>query len=146
MNGRGGIRTPEGNRQQVYSLPPLATWVLAPYLTESRRILYRPGRVRSTPLPHEIFLAPGPPKAFGSGEARKRATGRTRTVNLRFTKPLTTDPHAPASPEVSDRTGDRCATRALQAAETWRNLPAQTRAAIARLAPDVATDLDTAVQ
>ncbi len=28
-SGRGGIRTPEGIRQQIYSLPPLATWVLA---------------------------------------------------------------------------------------------------------------------
>ncbi len=75
-----------------------------------------------------------------------KATGRTRTVNLRFTKPLTADQHPTESAEVSGPAHDPCATRALQAAETWRNLPAQTRAAIARLAPDLATDLDTAVQ
>ena len=28
--GQGGIRTPEGVSQQIYSLPPLAAWVPAP--------------------------------------------------------------------------------------------------------------------
>ena len=42
IGGQGGIRTPEGVSQQIYSLPPLAAWVPAP--TKAR------GLRRSTPI------------------------------------------------------------------------------------------------
>ena len=36
-DGQGGIRTPEGVSQQIYSLPPLAAWVPARLEAESLR-------------------------------------------------------------------------------------------------------------
>ena len=58
-------------------------------LTSPNQGEYCTGRVGCDQrLSPEMYLAPGPPKPFRSGAGRKTATGRTRTVNLRFTKPL----------------------------------------------------------
>ena len=62
-NGRERIRTSEGVRQQIYSLPPLATWVLAP----GQLMVPAPGGVG---------------KNVGSG---LKAAGRTRTADLKIT-------------------------------------------------------------
>ena len=71
--GQGGIRTPEGVSQQIYSLPPLAAWVPAP-LTFGFRISDLGWRGR-----RERALANRSRTSVGAG-------GRTCTDNRLFTK------------------------------------------------------------
>jgi hypothetical protein len=67
-NGQGGIRTPEGVSQQIYSLPPLAAWVPARFEAEGLGL-----QASASPL------RPGAQGLDGAG-------GRTCTDNRLFTK------------------------------------------------------------
>jgi hypothetical protein len=65
-NGRDRIRTCEGVRQQIYSLPPLSTWVLA-----------RKGG--------SLSASERPGKKWKVTQEGRKAAGRTRTADLKIT-------------------------------------------------------------
>ena len=66
LDGRDRIRTCEGVRQQIYSLPPLSTWVLA-----------RKGGSLAT--------SGRPGKNWKVSQEGRKAAGRTRTADLKIT-------------------------------------------------------------
>lgn len=105
-NGRGRIRTCVGIIQQIYSLPPLATWVhalpgchrlcrdVSPHPVTSRQrysALFREASTtlrRSGPvLSHRVAIATNTDPRTAPVLEYRTAAARIRTGDLRFTKP-----------------------------------------------------------
>ena len=55
LSGQGWIRTTELRRGQIYSLLPLATWLLALHLSQRRDSNPRPADYKSAALPTELL-------------------------------------------------------------------------------------------